>query len=529
LFGRGFESLRLHHFNFTYEVDKIISHKIKLDEINQDFERLAKSEEIRQIIEFNIMNIKYNRSFINGKFESLGKLTFDVLNPVNGETISKVNDGGVSVTKKAIKSADIAFKSWSKLTAKSRSLHLENLNELILDNKNELAKLITLECGKPIKQSLAEVSYAASFIKWFAEEGKRTYGEVIPTTHENKRMIVIKQPVGVVSAITPWNFPLAMITRKIAPALAAGCSVIVMPSYETPLTALYLANLTSKASFPKGVLNFIVGKDVSSMGKILCSSKIVKKLSFTGSTRVGKILSKQSSSTIKKLSLELGGNAPVIVFEDANIDRAVDGTISSKFRNSGQTCVCVNRIFVHEKIHDKFVRKLVEKVEKLKIGNGLLKDTNIGPMINKSAIKKNLYLLNDSISKGGSILTGGKIINDNFFEPTVIINANKKMDFFKEEIFGPIAPIYKFENDEDVIKMANNTDYGLAAYFFSENISRCWKTAEKLEYGMIGINEGIISSEAAPFGGMKFSGYGREGSKYGILNYVEIKYLCFGL
>ena len=475
------------------------------------------------------MHIKYNESFIDGKFQSLGKLSFEVLNPVNEEILSKVNDGGVLITKKAIKSSEIAFKSWSKLTAKSRSLYLENLNKLILDNKNELAKLITLECGKPINESIGEVLYGASFIKWFAEEGKRTYGEVIPTTHENKRMIVIKQPVGVVSAITPWNFPLAMITRKIAPALAAGCSVIVMPSYETPLTALYLANLTSKAGFPKGVINFIVGKDVSSMGKILCNSKIVKKISFTGSTRVGKILSKQSSSTLKKLSLELGGNAPVIVFDDADIDKAVDGTISSKFRNSGQTCVCVNRIFVHKKIHDKFVSKLIEKVKKLKIGNGLQKDTSIGPMINRSAIKKNIDLLNDSISKGGSVLTGGKIIKNNFFEPTVIVNANMKMHFFKEEIFGPIAPIYKFENDKEVIEMANNTDYGLAAYFFSENISRCWKTAEKLEYGMIGINEGLISTEVAPFGGMKYSGYGREGSKYGILNYLEIKYLCFGL
>ena len=475
------------------------------------------------------MHIKYNKSFIDGKFQSLGKLSFEVLNPANEEILSKVNDGGVLVTKKAIKSSEIAFKSWSKLTAKSRSLYLENLNKLILDNKNELAKLITLECGKPINESIGEVLYGASFIKWFAEEGKRTYGEVIPTTHENKRMIVIKQPVGVVSAITPWNFPLAMITRKIAPALAAGCSVIVMPSYETPLTALYLANLTSKAGFPKGVINFIVGKDVSSMGKILCNSKIVKKISFTGSTRVGKILSKQSSSTLKKLSLELGGNAPVIVFDDADIDKAVDGTISSKFRNSGQTCVCVNRIFVHKKIHDKFVSKLIEKVKKLKIGNGLQKDTSIGPMINRSAIKKNIDLLNDSISKGGSVLTGGKIIKNNFFEPTVIVNANMKMHFFKEEIFGPIAPIYKFENDKEVIEMANNTDYGLAAYFFSENISRCWKTAEKLEYGMIGINEGLISTEVAPFGGMKYSGYGREGSKYGILNYLEIKYLCFGL
>jgi len=475
------------------------------------------------------MHIKYNESFIDGKFQSLGKLSFEVLNPANEEILSKVDDGGVLFTKKAIKSSEIAFKSWSKLTAKSRSLYLENLNKLILDNKNELAKLITLECGKPINESIGEVLYGASFIKWFAEEGKRTYGEVIPTTHENKRMIVIKQPVGVVSAITPWNFPLAMITRKIAPALAAGCSVIVMPSYETPLTALYLANLTSKAGFPKGVINFIVGKDVSSMGKILCNSKIVKKISFTGSTRVGKILSKQSSSTLKKLSLELGGNAPVIVFDDADIDKAVDGTISSKFRNSGQTCVCVNRIFVHKKIHDKFVSKLIEKVKKLKIGNGLQKDTSIGPMINGSAIKKNIDLLNDSISKGGSVLTGGKIIKNNFFEPTVIVNANMKMHFFKEEIFGPIAPIYKFENDKEVIEMANNTDYGLAAYFFSENISRCWKTAEKLEYGMIGINEGLISTEVAPFGGMKYSGYGREGSKYGILNYLEIKYLCFGL
>ena len=385
-----------------------------------------------------------------------------------------------------------------------------------------------MESGKPINESKSEVNYGASFVKWFAEEGKRTYGDIIPSHTNDRRLIVIKQPVGVVAAITPWNFPLAMITRKVSPALAAGCSVIIRPTEESPLTALALAYLADKAGFPPGVINVVVGKNPSAMGKILCESNLVKKISFTGSTRVGKILMKQSSSSLKKLSLELGGNAPFIVFDDANIDNAVEGAIASKFRNSGQTCICVNRFIVHEKVYDEFLSKLILAVEKFKIGNGMDSEVNIGPMINSSAIKKTESFVEDAIKKGGKILAGGKALNKFFYEPTIISNVNSNMKLANEEIFGPVAPVFKFSTDKEAINIANDTIYGLASYFYSQNISRCWKVAEKLEYGMVGINEGLISTEIAPFGGIKLSGHGREGSKYGIEDYLDIKYMCFG-
>ena len=470
----------------------------------------------------------FDRSFVDGKWTIHGDATFEVTNPANGNHIQTVSDGGAEITQMAINAADRAFKSWRKTTAKYRGNILEKWNDLILKHTEELSEIMTLECGKPISESKGEVAYGASFIKWFAEEGKRTYGDVIPPHTEDRRLVVIKQPVGVVAAITPWNFPLAMITRKVAPALAAGCSVVIRPTYESPLTALAIVYLAEIAGFPPGVINVIVGKDSAGMGKILCESPKVKKISFTGSTNIGHILMAQSASSLKKLSLELGGNAPFIVFEDANIDNAVKGAIVSKFRNAGQTCVCVNRILVHEKVYDEFSFKLTKAVAELKVGDGMLEDVNIGPMINIGALEKTKEFLADAIKKGGKILTGGNPINQYFFEPTVIGNATRDMSFSEEEIFGPIAPLYKFTSDEEAVEIANDTIYGLASYFYSENVSRCWRVAEALEYGMVGINEGLVSTEVAPFGGVKFSGQGREGSKYGIEDYLEIKYMCFG-
>lgn len=473
-------------------------------------------------------NLLFDRSYVNGEWTTSGDANFDVFNPANGEKIASVADGGTDITNKAIEAAQKAFGTWSKTTAKHRSSILEKLNDLILEKTDDLARIMTLECGKPFNESKGEVAYGASFVKWFAEEGKRVYGDVIPPPTEDRRIVVIKQAIGVVAAITPWNFPLAMITRKIAPALAAGCTVIFRPSYESPLTALALAHLAEQAGFPKGVVNVVVGKDSAGMGKTLCESDIVRKISFTGSTRIGKILMSQSASTLKKLSLELGGNAPFIVFDDADIDKALEGAMISKYRNAGQTCVCVNRILVHEKVYDEFTGKLKKAVEALKVGNGLEEGINIGPLINKAAIDKTTTFVEDAKEKGGEILTGGKAIDNYFFEPTVIGNASTDMKFTKEEIFGPVAAIYKFSSDEDAIQMANDTIYGLASYFYSQNVSRCWKVAEALEYGMVGINEGSISTEVAPFGGVKQSGQGREGSKYGIEDYIEIKYMCFG-
>ncbi len=473
-------------------------------------------------------DLLFDKSYVNGEWTTEGSASFDVLNPANKEKVATVADGGVPITEKAIKVAHNAFESWQKTTAKYRAAILEKWNDLILEHRDELAKIMTLECGKPIAESKGEVAYGAAFVKWFAEEGKRTYGDVIPPHTEDRRLVVIKQAVGVVAAITPWNFPLAMITRKVAPALAAGCTVIIRPTYETPLTALALAHLAEKAGFPPGVVNVVVGKNSAAMGKVFCESDLVKKISFTGSTRIGQILMEQSAGTLKKLSLELGGNAPFIVFEDADLDKAIAGAIVSKFRNSGQTCVCVNRILVHEKVYDAFTAKLIKAVTALKVGNGLSTGINIGPMINTKAVESTTAFVEDAQQKGGVILTGGKAIDDCFFEPTVIGNASNEMLFSKEEIFGPVAPIYKFSSDEEAIEMANDTVYGLASYFYSESVSRCWKVAEALEYGMVGINEGLISTEVAPFGGVKFSGHGREGSKYGIEDYLEIKYLCFG-
>ena len=473
-------------------------------------------------------SLLFDRSYVNGQWTTEGTASFEVMNPANGETLATVADGNVIMTKKAIKAADRAFKLWSKTTAKYRASILEKWNDLIIAHSDELADIMTLECGKPLAESKGEVAYGASFIKWFAEEGKRVYGDVIPPHTENRRIIVIKQPIGVVAAMTPWNFPLAMITRKVGPALAAGCTVIIRPTCESPLTALALVHLAEQAGFPPGVVNIVVGSDSAAMGKVFCESELVKKISFTGSTKIGQILMAQSSNSLKKLSLELGGNAPFIVFEDADIDQAVAGAMVSKFRNAGQTCVCVNRFLIHEKVYDEFTAKLCKAVSELKIGNGLDEGVNIGPLINKNAVKKITQFIEDAKAKGGTILIGGNALGNCYFEPTVIGNASKEMLFSSEEIFGPIAPIYKFSSDEQAIQMANDTIYGLASYFYSQNVARCWKVAEALEYGMVGINEGLISTEVAPFGGVKSSGQGREGSKYGIEDYLEIKYMCFG-
>lgn len=430
--------------------------------------------------------------------------------------------------KKAIDAAYNSFDEWKSKTAKERSLILLKWFDLINENKDEIAHIMSLESGKPLKECLGEIDYGASFIEWFAEEAKRNNGTVIPGYTQDRRISVIKQPVGVVGAITPWNFPLAMITRKIAPALAVGCTVVVRPSVDTPFTALAIAHLAEKAGFPKGVINVIIGNDSSAMGKELCENPKVAKISFTGSTRVGKILMKQCSDDLKRLSLELGGNAPFIVFNDANIDDAVQGAIAGKFRFSGQTCVCVNRILVQEEVYDEFIEKFVAEVNKLKVGNGLDEGVNFGPLINQKSVDKMQGFVDDAKQKGGKILTGGSKLNDYFYPPTVIADANTDMRFAKEEIFGPVAPVFKFKTEEEAIKMANDTEFGLASYFYTNDLNRSIRVSEALEYGMAGVNTGLISSEVAPFGGIKHSGQGREGSVYGLDDFVNLKYVCVG-
>ena len=479
----------------------------------------------------NIMSYKdliFTSSYINGEWKQIGQKKFSVINPFNQKEIVQVDDGGAEAIKKAIDSAQSAFPKWRDLLAKERSEILEKWYDLIQQHKSEIATIMTLESGKPINESKGEVDYAASFAKWFAEEAKRVYGDIIPTHAHKKRIAVLKQPIGVVGAITPWNFPLAMITRKVSPALAAGCTVVIKPTKESPLCALLLAHLAQKAGFPAGVLNIAVGSNSKEMGKALCESPLVKKISFTGSTEVGKALMAQSSQTLKKMSLELGGNAPFIVFEDADVDLAVKGAIAAKFRNSGQTCVCVNRFLIHQDIYDQFSEKLLKEIQKLKMGNGLESENHIGPLINSKAVEKVKSLIQDAKEKGAKITYGGNSLEGNFFEPTLITNANSDMQFSNEEIFGPVAALYKFKSLEQALDMANDTIYGLAAYFYSKDINRCWKVSEELEYGMVGINTGLISTEVAPFGGIKASGMGREGSKYGIEEYLEIKYLCYG-
>ncbi|EFJ27974.1 hypothetical protein SELMODRAFT_94736 [Selaginella moellendorffii] len=456
--------------------------------------------------------------------------TLPVYNPATGEFLTEVPLMGERETLSAIDSAHNAFKSWSKKTCSERSKLLRRWYELILEKKEEIAQLMTLEQGKPLKEALGEVSYGAGFIELFAEEAKRTYGDIIPSPYPDRRLLVVKQPVGVVGTITPWNFPLAMITRKVAPALAAGCTVVIKPAELTPLTALAAAELSIQAGIPPGVINVVMG-DAPQIGAALLESTKVRKISFTGSTQVGKKLMAGAASTVKRLSLELGGNAPCIILDDADIEVAVKGALASKYRNSGQTCVCANRVLVQDGIYDKFAEAFIQAVSGLKVGNGLEEGVTQGPLINEAAVKKVVEQhVEDALSKGAMLLAGGHRhrLGAAFYEPTVLGDATEEMLIMKEEVFGPVAPLIRFKTDEDAIRIANSTEAGLAAYLFSGSISRAWRVAEALEYGMVGWNEGVISTEVAPFGGVKQSGLGREGSKYGIDEYLEMKYICIG-
>ena len=473
---------------------------------------------------------KFEKAYINGKWvDADSKATINVTNPATGDLIGTVPKMGAAETRRAIQSADKALPAWRAKTAKERAKILHNWFDLIMKNQEALAQLMTAEQGKPLAESRGEIAYAASFIEWFGEEAKRVYGETIPSHGADKRLVVIKQPIGVCAAITPWNFPAAMITRKVGPALAAGCTIVLKPASQTPFSALALCQLAEEAGVPAGVFSCVTGS-ASEIGGELSSNPIVKKLSFTGSTEIGKLLMAQCATTVKKTSMELGGNAPFIVFDDADLDEAVKGAIISKYRNAGQTCVCANRIMAQDTIYDAFVEKLAKAVSTLKVGNGAEDGTIIGPLIDDKALAKVEEHVNDAISKGAKLVIGGKrhALGKSFFEPTVVSGATKDMLAFREETFGPLAPVFKFSTEAEAIEMANDTEFGLAAYFYGQNISRIWRVAEALEYGMVGINEGLISTELAPFGGVKESGLGREGSKHGIEDYLEIKYLCMG-
>ncbi|GIN87498.1 NAD-dependent succinate-semialdehyde dehydrogenase [Heyndrickxia sporothermodurans] len=466
--------------------------------------------------------------YCNGEWIGSNLPELEITNPATGETIAKVPFGGKKEAQLAVDAASEAFPKWAALSAYERSDYIRAWYELVKENEIDLAKTMTAEQGKPLKEALGEIQYANGFLSWYAEEGKRIYGETIPATQRNKRLWVQKQPVGVVAAITPWNFPAAMITRKVGPALAAGCTVVVKPAEQTPLTALKLAELAEKAGIPKGVINVITG-DPKEIGEVWLQDPKVRKLTFTGSTGVGKLLMRGSADTVKKVSLELGGHAPVIITKNADINKAVDGVIAAKFRNAGQTCVCSNRIYVHEDVRDEFTSKFTAKVKELKIGNGLDDGTEIGPLIDEAAIAKVQKHVNDAIEKGAKVETGGKSANGLFFEPTVLSNVNDDMLCMTEETFGPLAPVATYTNEEEVIQRANDSIFGLAAYVFTENISEGIKIVESLEYGIIGFNDGLPSTPQAPFGGFKQSGLGREGGHHGIEEYLEVKYISLGL
>ena len=468
--------------------------------------------------------------YINGNWINAdNKATFAVNNPYDHTLLGHVPDCSIEETQRAIVAAEKALKSWRSLTAKERANYLKKWAALITENKEDLAILMTLEQGKPITESRGEIDYANSFIEWFAEECQRVYGDIIPAVKPDQHLLVIKQAIGVVGAITPWNFPAAMITRKCAPALAAGCTVVIKPAQDTPFSAFALAVLAEQAGIPAGVINIVTG-DAEIIGKELTTNPIVRKVSFTGSTKVGKLLMEQCASTVKKISLELGGNAPFIIFDDADLDAAVNGTIASKFRNTGQTCVCANRIYVQDTIYDAYTEKLLAAVKKLKVGNGLDETSQQGPLINQKGLDKVEKHIADAVNKGAKIITGGQRISSDklLFEPTILTDVTTDMLMAREETFGPVAPLFRFKTEDEAVELANDTEFGLASYFYSRDIHRVWRVAEKLEYGLVGINAGIMSNAAAPFGGFKESGIGREGSKYGIEEYVEIKYLCMG-
>ena len=455
--------------------------------------------------------------------------TITVDNPSTGDVVGTVPSMGANETRRAIEAANAAWPAWRAKTAKERATILRKWFELMMANQEDLATIMTAEQGKPMTESRGEIAYAASFIEWFAEEGRRIYGDTIPPHGADKRIIVLKQPIGVCAAITPWNFPAAMITRKAGPALAAGCTMVVKPASQTPLSALALGVLAERSGIPKGVFSVVTGS-AAAIGGEMTSNPIVRKVTFTGSTETGKKLMAQSAATVKRTSMELGGNAPFIVFDDADIDAAVKGAVLSKYRNAGQTCVCANRLFAQDKIYDAFVTKLAEAAKAMKVGDGFEQGVNIGPLINKDAIDKVEQHVSDALAKGARVVTGGKphALGRTFYQPTVLADATPDMLIFREETFGPVAPVFRFKTEEEAIRLANDTEFGLAAYFYGRDIGRIWRVAEALEYGIVGINEGIISTEIAPFGGVKESGNGREGSKYGIEDYLEIKYLCLG-
>jgi len=471
--------------------------------------------------------LKVDKAYINGQWIA-GADTFDVVDPATGSVVEKVANLRIAEVHSAIEAAHTAWSSFKASDVMQRAALLETWYRLILEHKQELAEIITLESGKPLTESLGEVDYGASFVLWFAEESKRSYGETIPGPRASNKILTIKQGIGVVAAITPWNFPLAMVTRKVAPAIAAGCTVVLRPASQTPLTALALAVLAERAGWPVGVLNVVTGKDSSGMGHELSTNPLIRKLSFTGSTSVGKILMKQAADNVKKISLELGGNAPFIVFEDADIEAAVEGAIYAKFRNSGQTCVAVNRFLVQDSIFDQFSQQLTDAVNRLKVGHGMDGDVQIGPLINQNGLDKVQEHVTDAVGKGARILTGGKVIEGLFYAPTVLADVSADTLIAKEETFGPVVSLFRFKTEEEAIQMANNTEFGLASYFYSNDVHRCWRVAEALEVGIVGVNEGRISFAGAPFGGIKESGVGREGSRYGLDEYMELKYVNFG-
>ena len=476
-------------------------------------------------------SLVHSLAYIDGLWQPADSAhTFPVHNPADSSLLAQVPQMGADETRRAIAAADKAWQSWRQTTAKERAVCLKKLHDLLHSHSDELARLISAECGKPLAEARGEVAYSASFFEWFAEEGKRAYGESIPSPSRDKRLITLRQPVGVVAAITPWNFPLAMIARKIAPALAAGCTVVVKPAEQTPLCALALAELAAEAGLPAGVLNVLTGDPVA-IGSELCANPVVRKLSFTGSTEVGRLLMAQCAPTIKKLSLELGGNAPFIVFDDADLDAAVEGAIAAKFRNTGQTCVCANRLYVQTGIYDEFAHRFADRVASLEVGPGDRDGVAQGPLIDTQALVKVETLMGDAIEHGAQVLLGGKrhALGGTFFEPTVLTDVNATMRIAREEIFGPVAALFRFTEEDEAIALANATECGLAAYFYTRDIGRSFRVAESLEYGMVGINTGLFSNEVAPFGGIKQSGLGREGSRHGLDEFLEIKSLCFGI
>ena len=482
-------------------------------------------------IQLNDASLLKTQAFIGGLWvDGDNGETFAVTDPATGEHLADVASVGAAETRRAIEAAERAMTEWKALPAKDRSAVLEKWHQLIIENTEDLAVIMTAEQGKPLAESRGEIGYGASFIKWFAEEGKRVYGDIIPTPQTDRRGVVIKQPVGVVAAITPWNFPNAMITRKAAPALAVGCAIVLKPAAETPLSALALVELANRAGLPAGLFSVVPGSDAPAIGGEMTSNPTVKKVTFTGSTPIGKLLMKQCADTVKRTSMELGGNAPVIIFDDADLDLAVAGALTAKYRNSGQTCICANRLLVQEGIYDAFVEKFAAAVSQFRVGNGFDAGTTHGPVITEKAAKEIDAKVQNAVAEGATVVIGGKPGEQGacFYQPTVLTNVNDSMRVFREEIFGPVAPVFKFSTEDEAVRMANDTEFGLAAYLYTEHMGRSWRVSEALEYGMVGVNETAISSEVIPFGGVKESGQGREGSKYGLDDYLETKYICFG-